>query len=466
MMTSFDLAVIGGGPGGYVASIRAAQLGLRVALVEKRPRLGGTCMNAGCIPSKALLESSGLYYRAGTEGQAHGISAAGLAIDIGRMMRRKERIVRELTDGLVFLMKKNRISVYKGAGSLAGAGRVLVERESGREEIGARHVLLATGSEAIELAGLPFDGETIVGSTEALAFERLPEHLVVVGAGAIGLELGSVWSRLGARVTIIECLPRIAPFADRQMSQALERALKKQGLVFHVRTRVLEALAKDGMVTVKIENKKGEPAEVTGDRLLVAVGRRPYSKGLGLETVGLAPDEHGRIRVDGKFATGAAGIYAVGDLIGGPMLAHKAAEEGLAIAEILAGRPGRVSYDRIPNVVYTWPELALVGLGEEEAAKREIEVKVGKFFFKANGRAKTLGMTEGLAKIVADFKTGRVLGAQIVGPHASELISEAAAAMEFRATAGEMARMVHAHPTLSEALREAAMAVDKRAIHA
>jgi dihydrolipoamide dehydrogenase len=466
-MDSFDLVIIGSGPGGYVAAIRGAQLGLRTCLVERDAALGGTCLNVGCIPSKALLESSELYHAARTRFAEHGIGLGGEpSMNLPAMMARKVRIVKELTDGVAQLMKKNKVTVLRGTGSLAARDRVRVSGEGGEQEVGARAIILATGSAPVTLPFLPFDGQRVVSSTDALAFETVPEHLVVIGAGAVGLELGSVWARLGARVTVIEMMPQIVPAADGQMARTLQRALKAQGLEIRVKTKLTGARIEAERVTLTVEDAKGGTDEIAGDRVLSAVGRRPYTAGLGLEAVGVALDERGGVRVDERLRTSVEGIYAIGDLVRGPMLAHKAEEEGVAAAEIIAGHAGRVSYEAIPGVVYTSPELAWVGLTEEEAKQQGIKTRVGRFLFRANGRAKSLGEEEGMVKILAEAGSDRLLGVHIVGPRASDLIPEAVLALEFSASAEDLARTIHAHPTLSEVVREAALAVDGRAIHA
>ena len=464
-MKTFDVVVVGAGPGGYVAAIRAAQLGMKVALVEKEKALGGTCLRIGCIPSKALLESSELYYAAGHEFAQHGIDVGELGFDLGTMLARKMKIVTELTDGIGLLMKKNKVAVFQGVGQLIGAGAVRVTGPEEPVELQASSIVLATGSEPIQVPGLPFDGERIVTSTEALAFDEVPQRLVVVGAGAVGLELGSVWQRLGAEVTVVELLPRIVPFADRQASQVLQRSLKAQGLRFLLRTRVTGAEIGDTEVVVTTENEKGVTEQFTCDRVLVAVGRRAHTAGLGLSEAGVALDDAGRVLIDEKFRTNVEGIYAIGDLVAGPMLAHKAEEEGVAAAELIAGLAGHVNYDSIPSVVYTNPELAQVGLTEDQVKERGLDYRVGKFFFKANGRAKSLGQTDGMVKIIAHAKTDRLLGVHLVGPRVSDLVAEAVTAFELHASAEDLARTVHAHPTLSEVVKEAALAVDKRAIH-
>jgi dihydrolipoamide dehydrogenase len=465
-MESFDLAVIGSGPGGYVAAIRAAQLGLRVALIEKEPSLGGTCLNVGCIPSKALLESSELYYRATHGFPAHGITTGPVSFDLEKMMARKDQVVEELTKGIGLLMKKNKIKVLQGWGKLAGPKRVVVTKEGGgQDEIEAGNTLLAMGSVPIELPFLPFDGKRIVTSTEALCFDSVPEHLVVVGAGAVGLELGSVWNRLGAQVTVIELLPTIVPFADRQVSKALEKVLTKQGLAIRLNSKVSAAVIEGDKVTVTVQNEKDESDTVTCDRLLVAVGRTPVTQGAGLEEAGVRLEEGGRVDVDDHLQTSVPGVYAIGDLVRGPMLAHKAEEEGVAVAEQLAGKPGHVNYEAIPSVVYTSPEVAQVGLTEAEAKDQGLPIKSGRYYFKANARAKCMGEEDGLVKVISHAETDRLVGLHILGPHASEMIAEAVTAFEFNGSAEDVARTVHAHPTLCEIIKEAAMAVERRQIH-
>jgi len=464
-MQSCDLVVIGAGPGGYVAAIRGAQLGLSVTLVEKDATLGGTCLNVGCIPSKALLESSELYASARRDFEKHGISVGEVGLDLERMMARKRSIVKELTDGIGMLMKKNKIAVAKGRGVLVGERRVLVRKEGGDEEIETSHILLATGSVPVELPSLPFDGRNVVSSTEALSFDHVPEHLVVVGAGAVGLEMGSVWSRLGSRVTVIEMLASIAPFADTQVARMLQRSLEGQGLTFHLASKVTAAESKDGKTVLQVAHEKGGEESITCDKVLVSVGRKPCSDGLELEKVGVTSSEKGHVRVDEGLQTSVSGIYAIGDLIHGPMLAHKASEEGVAVVETIAGKPGHVNYEAIPSVVYTSPELAQVGRTEEQLKQEGVPYRSGRFYFKANGRAKCMGEQEGLVKVLAHGETDRILGVHILGPRASELIAEAVTAVEFQASAEDLARTVHAHPTLSEVIKEAALAVDKRAIH-
>lgn len=471
MADRFDVVVIGAGVGGYPAAIRAAQLGKKVAVVEKAERLGGTCLNVGCIPSKALLESSELFHEAKHAFEAHGIQVGDVRMDLAKMMARKDGIVASLTEGVAGLMKKNRIKVIRARARLAGPGRVVVATDDGEREIDTTDVVLATGSVPVELPFLKFDGVNVISSTEALALTAVPEHLVVIGAGAVGLEMGSVWARLGARVTVLELLPQIVPFADGQIARGLQRALKQQGLDIRVKTKVTGADVADGAVTVHLESDKGardsaSPDSVSCDKVLVAVGRRAFAEGLGLETVGLALDDRGRIPIDDHGRTKAPGVWAVGDCVRGPMLAHKAEEEGIAVAELLAGKAGHVNPDTIPSVVYTDPELAAVGLTEEQAKERGLAYRVGRFLFRANGRALGLGKTDGMVKILADAKTDRLLGVHVFGPRASDLIAEAVLAMEFHASAEDLARTIHAHPTLSEVVKEAALDVDGRAIHA
>ncbi len=463
MPDRYDLVVLGAGPGGYVAAIRAAQLGLKVACVEKNRTLGGTCLNIGCIPSKALLDSSEWFYLARTRFQHHGIQVADVELDLPRLLARKNEIVKGLTDGVAYLFRKNKITTIHGTARIAGPGRVQVTGDK-PAELEANAILLATGSEPAPLPFLPFDGESVVSSTEALSFARVPEQLLIIGAGYIGLELGSVWSRLGSKVTVLEFLPRILPLNDTEVANVLFRSLQKQGLTFHLDTRVTGATKKGNKVVVQAE-KEGQKLEFTGDKVLVSVGRRPCSAKLGLEEAGVRLEEKtGKVVVDEHYQTTAAGLYAIGDLIHGPMLAHKASEEGIAVAEHLAGKPGHVNYLAIPSVIYTAPEVAAVGLTEEEVKQKGIKYKVGKFPFSANGRAKCLDETEGFVKIITDAASDRVLGMHVVGPRAGDLIAEGVLALEFRATAEDIARTCHGHPTLSEAVGEAARAAWATAI--
>jgi dihydrolipoamide dehydrogenase len=466
MADRFDLVIIGAGPGGYVAAIRAAQLGLKVACVDKSPALGGTCLNIGCIPSKALLESSEFYHLAESSFQHHGIQVGKLGLDLDQMLRRKDAVVKSLTEGVTFLFKKNHITSYTGLASLAGPGKVKVQPANGSTiELEAKYVLLATGSEPAELKGLLFDGVHVVSSTEALCFDKVPAHLIVVGAGYIGLELGSVWARLGAKVTMLEFLPRILPMNDAELAGMLLKALVRQGLTFHLEHKVTGHKLWDGKVTVDYEGGSKQQ-HVVGDRVLVAVGRRPFTAGLGLEEAGVESDaKTGKVKVDDHFQTTAANVYAIGDLIAGPMLAHKASAEGIAVVETLAGQQTHVNYAAVPSVIYTAPELAAVGLTEEEVKETGTAYRVGKFPFAANGRAKCLDQTEGLVKVLSDARTDRILGVHILGPRASELIAEAVTAMEFAASAEDIARICHAHPSLSEAVGEAARAAWTAPLH-
>ena len=462
MPDSFDLIVIGAGPGGYVCAIRAAQLGLKVACVEKRATLGGTCLNIGCIPSKALLQSSENYAEA-THGFAdHGIIVDGVKLDLARMQARKAEVVDANVRGVEFLFKKNRITWLKGEGRIQAAGRVRVAGQ----EYAARNIVIATGSDSMPLAGVEVDEKRIVTSTGALELDHVPGHLVVIGGGVIGLELGSVWRRLGAQVTVIEFLGRLIPGNDGEIAKQFERILAKQGLKFRLSSKVTAARVTDDGVTLTVQPASGGVAEeVTADVVLLAIGRRAYTEGLGLAAAGVATDERGRVKTDGHFATNVPGIYAIGDVIAGPKLAHKAEDEGVALAEQLAGHAGHVNYAAIPAVVYTWPEVAGVGRTEEQLKAAGIDYRVGKFPFTANGRARAMGSTEGFVKILADRATDRILGCHIIGPDAGTLIAEIVTAIEFGASSEDVARICHAHPSLNEAVKEAALAVDGRAIH-
>ena len=463
----YDLVVIGAGPGGYQAAIRASQLGLRAAVVEKDSTLGGTCLNVGCIPSKALLESSELYAQAREGLAVHGIAVSGVALDLAAMMTRKRGVVDGLTRGIQGLMKKNKIDVWNGRARIAAAtpsGLVEV-RGQNDGELEAPRILIATGSVPIALPALPFDGKRILSSTEALSLDAVPARMLVIGGGAIGLELGSVWSRLGSKVRIVELMDQVVPGSDRRSAQLLERSLKKQGIEILLQTSAVSAEVSSKAVKVTLEGKDGKQAADSYDVVLVAVGRRAFTEGLGLAEVGVASDERGRIGVGAHYETSVPGIFAVGDAIVGPMLAHKASEEGIACVERMAGVAGHVNYNAIPAVVYTWPELASVGLSEEAAKAAGHELKIGSFPFTATPRARCTGETDGGVRIIADAASDVVLGIHIVGPNASELIAEAAVAMEFGATSEDIARSVHAHPTLAEAIKEAALGVEGRSIH-
>lgn len=464
--TTFDVIIIGSGPGGYIAAIRAAQLGFRTAIVEKYPRLGGTCLNVGCIPSKALLDSSELYHMASHSLRPHGIQAGELSIDVPAMIARKRRIVDDLTRGVASLMRKNKITVLTGTASFTDPRKLNIESESGIQQIAATtNILIATGSVSAQLPNMPFDGKVVVSSSGALEFQSVPRHLVVVGGGYIGLELGSVWRRLGAEVTVVEMLPGIVPFMDRETAQALFKSLQRQGLGFMMEARVSGIQIEGESAKATVEKAGGETEILDCDKVLVSVGRKPYTEGLNLEAVDVRLDERGRIKVNDRYQTNIEGISAIGDVIAGPMLAHKAGEEGVAWAELLAGKAGHVNYDAIPSVVYTWPEVASVGLSEEQACEQFGEgVRIGKFPFMANGRAKAMAEREGFVKVVSGPRD-RVQGVHIFGPRASDMIAEAVAVMEFQGTAEDIARTCHAHPTLSEALKEAALAANGRVIH-
>jgi dihydrolipoamide dehydrogenase len=467
-MPDFDyqLVVIGSGPGGYIAAIRAAQLGLKTAIVEKDKTLGGTCLNVGCIPSKALLASTEYLHFAKERFAAHGIIAGEIKVDLGTMMKRKSEVVGKLTGGVAYLMKKNKIEVVKGLGKPTGPNAVEVTGEDGKKKtLTTKNILLATGSAPIELPFLKYDGKRVIHSDHGIALEKVPKKLLVIGAGAIGLELGSVWARLGAEVTVIEFLPRIAAIGfDAETSKILQRNLEKLGMKFELNTKIESAKVSDTGVELQglQDDKK---VSYSGDLVLVSVGRKPYTAGLELDKVGVKLTDRGRIAVDKHWQTNVPGIYAIGDVIDGPMLAHKAHEEGTAVAEHIAGKPGHVNYGIIPGIIYTAPEAASVGITEEEAKEKKIDVRVGKFSFTANGRAIAADTTEGFAKIIADAKTDRVLGAHIVASNASELISETVVLMEYSGSSEDLARTIHAHPTMSEAVKEAALAVDGRTLN-
>jgi dihydrolipoamide dehydrogenase len=464
-MDSFDLVIIGAGPAGYVGAIRAAQLGMKVALVEK-DALGGVCLNIGCIPSKALLDATHEYYLAKHRFAARGIKVGEISVDLAQLMGFKDKVVRQLTGGVGSLMKKNGVEHVKGTGKLLGGGKVEVNGAAGKRVLEGKNLLIASGSKPSELPNLKCDGKRVVDSTGALAFTEVPKSLVVVGAGAIGLELGSVWSRLGAQVTFVEFLDHIAGTADTEMGGALQKLLEKQGMKFRLSTKVVAAQVEAERVVVKVEPVAGGAAEaLTADRVLVSVGRRPNVEELNLKEAGVKLTSRGMIEVGEHFKTSAGGVYAVGDCIGGAMLAHKASDEAIACVERLAGVSGHVNYEAIPNIIYTAPELATVGMSENAAKEQGRAVKVGKFPFMANGRAKCMDETEGSVKIIADAQTDRVLGVTILHARASDLIAEAAIAMEYKASAEDIARSAHAHPTLAEAIKEAALAADGRVIH-
>ncbi len=458
--TEYDLVVIGSGPGGYVCAVRAAGLGLKTALVEKNAELGGTCLNVGCIPSKALLHSSEMFHFTAENAASHGIKVGKPELDLATMMKRKDEVVGRLNKGIAQLMKVNKITVLHGLGTLKGDGKVSIKGENETTTVTAKHIVLATGSASVELPFLKFDGKTVVSSDEAVAFDSVPEKLVVVGAGAIGLELGSVWARLGSKVTVVELLPQIAPTFDKDVSRTAERFFKRQGIHFELGAKVT-GLERDKKATFLTAEKKDKQLRFEADKILVAVGRRPRTETIGAEAVGLKLDKGKRIIVDDNYRTNLDNVYAIGDSIAGPMLAHKAEEEGAAVAELIAGQAGHVNYAVIPNVIYTDPEIASVGIGEDQAKEKGIEVKVGKFSLAANGRAIASDATDGFVKVIADKKTDRILGVQIIARGASEIIADAVAHMEYGGSAEDLARTVHAHPTISESLKEAALSAWK-----
>lgn len=460
-MQTHDLVVIGAGPGGYVAAIRAAQLGLNVACVERDPALGGTCLRIGCIPSKVMLESSEKYHEAQKSLAQHGIRVGQVELDLPTLLKRKESVVQMLTKGIDGLFRKNKITRYAGIGRLNGPGRVTCDQGGEQVELQAKHIILATGSRPSPLPGVELDEDRIGTSTEALSYREVPRHLVVIGAGYIGLELGCVWRRLGAQVTVLEFLDRILPGMDDDLAADAQKIFTRQGLQFRLGCRVTAARRQGNQCLV--EREGAEPIEC--DRVLVAVGRTPHTADLGLDTVGISPNDKGRIPVDERFETSAKGVFAIGDVIGGAMLAHKAEEEGVACVEGIVNGYGHVNYAAIPSVVFTHPEIASVGKTEAQLQQENIAYRKGVFPFLASGRARTLGQTDGKVKILADTGSDRVLGVHIIGPQAGELIAEAATAMTFGASSEDIARCCHAHPTLAEALKEAALAVDQRAIH-
>ncbi len=465
----YDLIVIGAGPGGYVAAIRASQLGFSVAVVERRSTLGGVCLNEGCIPSKALLESSDHFATANNELAEHGVEVAGVKLNLAQMMARKDGIIKQLTGGIAGLFKKNKITWISGKAELLPGSdstkTIRVTRDGSGQEFTAKAILLATGSEAVPLPHLPFNGKTIINARDALALREVPQRLLVVGGGVIGLELGSVWSRLGSEVTVVEMLPQILPQTDLQVAQVLQRSLKKQGLNILLKTTLDQVEITPTGIVANLTAAKG-PQQLHCDKILVATGRRAQTLGLGLEQVGLQPNQQGQLEVDENYQTTVTGIYAVGDLIPGPMLAHKASEEGVIFAERLAGKQSSFNYQVVPAVTYTRPEVASVGENESDLKESNIPYKSGKFFFAASGRAHCAGMSDGFVKVLAAGDSGRILGIHIVGAHASELIAEAGAVISFGGTITDLAAICHAHPTLAEALKEAALAVNREAIHA
>src|SRR5256886_495475 len=464
-MEKFDVVIIGSGPGGYVAAIRAGQLGLKTAIVEKDKELGGTCLNIGCIPSKALLVSSNHVMFAKKEAGKHGINIGSVDVDLGKMMQRKDKVVKTMNTGVRSLMKTNKVATLEGLGTITAPGKVSVKSSAGEtQEVETKNILIATGSVPVELPFAKFDGKTIVSSTEALEFTEAPKKLLVIGAGAIGLELGSVWSRLGSEVTVLEFLPRIAVGFDLELSNLLQRSLTAQGITFHLETKVTAIKIDNGRVTATA-TKGNEELKFEADKVLVSVGRKPFSEGLGVHKVGVELDDKKRTKVDQHFKTKVDGIYAIGDVIAGPMLAHKAEDEGIACVEGIAGKDGHINYDAVAGIIYTNPELAGVGLTEEQAKEKKVDYRVGKFPFRANARAIANEDVDGMVKFLADAKTDRILGAHILQHAASELIAEAVSVIEFGGSSEDLARTCHSHPTLSEAVKEAAMNVEKRALH-
>ena len=465
MIEKFDSVVIGGGPGGYVCAIRLAQLGQKTACIEARGALGGTCLNIGCIPSKSLLNLSENFKKAKNFSKL-GIETGDVKLNLDKMMKNKEKAVSILTKGVEFLFKKNKVTYLKGFGSFISDKKISVKGEDGKKkEIEAKNIIIATGSEAMPMPNVEFDEKTIVSSTGALSLKEVPKSLVVVGGGYIGLEMGSVWSRLGAEVNVIEFLDHITPGMDREISEEFMKILKKQNIKFHLNRKVTSIKKTNNGVQISTSDKNGDSKDFNCDVALISIGRKPFTSNLNLSSAGVKSDEKGRIKIDNKFQTSAKNIYAIGDVIDGPMLAHKAEEEGIAVAEIIAGQSGHVNYDLIPGVIYTTPEVASIGLTEEQLKQKNKSYKIGKFPFMANSRAKAIDEPEGFVKILADKDTDKVLGVHMIGPHVGEMIAEMAVAMEFGASSEDIARTCHAHPTFSEAIKEAALSVEKRQIH-
>jgi dihydrolipoamide dehydrogenase len=466
-MEKFDVAVIGSGPGGYVAAIRCAQLGMKTAIIERYSTLGGTCTNVGCIPSKALLDSSEHFFNASHKFKVHGININDLKVNLGQMIKRKNDVVKQNCDGLNFLMQKNKITVYNGYATFINSSAIEISTaDGGKEQIQSGKFIIATGSKPSTLPGIELDKKRIITSTEALALNEIPKHIVIIGGGVIGLELGSVYARLGSKISVIEFMDSIIPTMDRTMGKELQKVLSKERMEFFLNHKVKSVSVKENEVTVKADNQKGETKEFIGDYCLVAVGRRPYTENLGLDKAGIKLDEKGKILVNENLEASTKNIYAIGDVIHGAMLAHKAEEEGVFVAEIFAGQKPHINYLLIPNVVYTWPEVAAVGYTEEELKTKKIKYKIGSFPFKASGRARASMDTDGLVKVLADEVTDEILGVHIIGPRAADMIAEAVVAMEFRASAEDIARISHAHPTYTEAFKEACLAATaNRAIH-
>jgi len=466
-MEKFDVIVIGGGPGGYVAAIKASQLGLKTACIDKRNTLGGACLNVGCIPSKALLDSSEKYEELKSTFADHGIECSGVKLNLKQMMKRKDKVVADLTNGIEGLFKKNKVTHYIGVGKIVDKNTVEISHNDKIEKIIGANIIIATGSEVMKVPNIEINEKNIVSSTGALVLDKVPSKMVVIGGGYIGLEMGSVWQRLGAEVEVIEFLDRIVYAMDIEIGKQLHKSLEKQGMKFRLGTKVLSAKSVGDKVELEIEPASGEgkKEKITCDVLLLSVGRRPYVDGLGLDSVGIAVDKRGKIPVNSHYQTSVKNIYAIGDVIDGPMLAHKAEEEAVAVAEIIVGQAGHVNYDTIPAVIYTWPEVASVGMTEEQLKEKGVEYSIGKFPFLANGRAKASGFTDGMVKILATKDTDKILGAHIIGPQAGTLISELVIAMEYSASSEDVARIVHAHPTLSESIKEAALATFSKPLH-
>lgn len=467
-MNSYDVVIIGSGPGGYVAAIRCAQVGLKTALIEKYTSLGGTCLNVGCIPSKALLDSSEHFHNAQHTFTEHGIDIkGGVKVNLAQMIKRKQDVVDQTVNGINFLMKKNKIDVYTGHGSFADAKTINIAKADGTtEQITGKNVIIATGSKPASLPFIEIDKKRVITSTEALKLEEVPKHMIIIGGGVIGLELGSVYARLGAKISVVEFMDSIIPTMDRTMGKELQKSLKKLGFEFYLSHKVKEVSAKGKTVTVKADNAKGEELKLEGDYVLVAVGRKPYTDNLGLDKAGVKLDERGRVEVDAHLQTNVPGIYAIGDVIKGAMLAHKAEEEGVFVAETIAGQKPHINYNLIPGVVYTWPEVASVGQTEEQLKEQNRAYKVGSFPFKASGRARASMDIDGLVKVLADKDTDEILGVHMIGPRCADMIAEAVVAMEFRASAEDIGRISHAHPTFTESFKEAALdATSKRALH-
>ena len=464
MSEKFDVTVIGGGPAGYVCAIRASQLGLKTACIESRGTLGGTCLNIGCIPSKSLLNLSEAFHQA-KDFSKIGIETGDIKLNLSKMMKNKDKAVTILTKGVEFLFKKNKVTYFKGYGSILDKNKILIKSNDDEKNIETKNIVISTGSEAVSLPGIEFDEEKILSSTGALNIPKVPKKMLIIGAGYIGLEMGSVWSRLGSEVHVIEYLDHITPGLDKEISQEFMKILKKQKINFHLNTKVERISKTDMGVILETNDNQNKKQKFEGDVVLISVGRKPFTKSLNIENIGIQCDSKGRVKVNEKFKTNINNIYAVGDVKDGPMLAHKAEEEGIAVAEIIAGQAGHVNYDLIPGVIYTTPEVAYVGKSEEDLKKINLSYKVGKFPFMANSRAKAVDKPEGFVKILADNKTDKVLGVHIIGPHAGEMIAEMSVAMEFGASSEDIARTCHAHPTFSEAIKEAALSVDKRQIH-